>query len=348
LALGAIGGSWLARIPDIQKNVGVDTGVLGTILLISAFAGLAVMQLAPHLLRRFGHRRVLGVLAPVYPLLMIGIPLADSALHLTLALVLTSSVGSLVGAGIAGILAGQHVSVLASMSAAAVLHLIIIAAVITWLLRVAHADPKVVDASIDHLAHHHHRKQWWRGVILIGALGFVAFMTEGAINDWAALYMREERGANAGTAVIAYVAFAGCMTIGRLVGDRLTARFGKVRLVRYGALLAAVGLLTAVYIHNMIVSVIGFALVGCGLSVLVPVLFSLAGGLSGGEAHAAVARVSTIAYFGLLVGPAFIGWIGHTYDLNYGLLVPAILLLAASLGAGQIRRVVKAPAKLAP
>ncbi len=366
-ALGAAGGSWLARIPDIQRHLALNSGTLGTILLVGSCGGLAAMQLAPKLLRTFGHRRVLGVLAPIYPLTFVAIPFAGNALALALALVLVFgigslvgvivnthavdvedayeraimssfhgmySVGALVGAAMAGVLAGRHMSLLASIGGAAIVHTILIAAVISWLLRVAHADPKVIDASIDHLAHHHHRAAWWRGVGLIGALAFVAYMSEGAIGDWSAIFLREQRGASAGVAVAAYVAFAACMTIGRLSGDWLTTKLGKVTLVRYGALVGAAGLLIGILVPNIIMSVIGFGLVGCGLSILVPVLFSIAGSLSGGESHAAISRVSTIAYFGLLVGPAFIGWLAHQLNLTYALFVPAVLLIFASGGAG--------------
>jgi MFS family permease len=377
--LGAAGGSWLGRIPAVSHNLSLNEAVLGTILLIGAFGGLAAMQLAPHLLKAFGHRKVLGVLAPIYPLTMFAIPLAFNSWSLAAALVLTNgvgslvgviinthavdvevayeraimssfhgmySVGALVGSGIAGLLANLHVSVLGSMGGAAVVHSLLILAVISWLLQVAHADPKVVDDSIDHLAHHSHRKSWWRGVVLIGSLTFVAYMAEGSIGDWSALFLREHLHATAGAAVTAFVAFSACMTIGRLSGDFLAEKLGKVRLVRGGALLGALGLLLGIGIPNIFVSIVGFGLVGCGLSILVPVLFSVAGGLGGGETHAAIARVSTIAYFGLLVGPAFIGWVAHTLDLQHALLIPAILLVFASFGAGLIRRVVRRPATL--
>jgi len=72
----------------------------------------------------------------------------------------------------------------------------------------------------------------------------------------------------------------------------------------------------------------------------------VAGGMSGGESHAAIARVSTIAYFGLLVGPAFIGWIAHTSSLTHALLVPAILLVFVCGASPLIKRVVRRPASL--
>lgn len=372
--LGSMGGAWLARIPDVRENLGLNEGVLGTILLVGAIGGLASMQLAPHLMRWFGHRKILGVLAVLHPLTLLALPFAYDAVTLSLALAFTGgvgglvgvlvnthavdvelayeraimssfhamfSVGSLVGAGIAGLLAGLDFSVLQSIGLAAGLHLLLVGASISWLLKVAHADPKTVDQSIDHLAHHHHRKAWWKGVILLGSLTFVAYMAEGAIADWSAIFLRDERSASTAVAVAGFVAFSACMTLGRFMGDWLTMIFGKVALVRAGALLAATGLLFAVFVHSLYATIVGFALVGYGLSILVPVLFSIAGNMSGGESHAAIARVSTIAYFGLLVGPAFIGYIAHSVNLVYALVVPAALLVYVGVGASLLPHVIK-------
>lgn len=372
--LGSLGGAWLGRLPDVQQYLDLSSSTLGTLLLVGALSGLASMQLAPVLLRRYGHRKTLGLLATVYPLTMFAIPLASNVYALGGALALTSATGSLVGvlvnthavdvekayeraimssfhamfsigmmigASAAGLLASLDIGVLGSIGASALVHLLLVSSTIAWLLRVAHANADKIDSSLDHLAHHSHRKSWWKGVVLLGSLSFVAFMAEGAIADWSAIFMREYRGATTGMAVSAFVAFSACMTLGRLSGDWLTMRLGKVTLVRCGALLASFGLFFGLFVPNTVATILGFALVGAGLSILVPVLFSIAGGLAGGESHAAVARVSTLAFFGLLVGPAFIGYIADHTSLIYALLVPAVLLLYVAAGSSLLRRVVK-------
>jgi MFS family permease len=370
--LGTAIGSWLGRLAEIQKHLGLDAGVLGGILLAGAVAGLVAMQIVPALLRRFGHRAVLAVMAPVYPLTILGLPFAKDWLTLTIALIIFSaagsmlgvivnthavdveeayeraimssfhamfSVGGLTGSAIAAILAGAQVSVKINLIAIGLGLSILTAACISRLLKIAHADPKVVKDSLDHLAHHSHKRSWWKGVLLIGGLSFVAYMAEGSIGDWSAIFMREQRHAPAGLAVAGFVTFSAFMALGRLAGDRLTERFGKIPVIRGGAFLAGTGLLSAILIPNATTSIIGFGLVGCGLAVLVPVLFSLAGGLQGGETHAAIARISTIAFFGLLVGPALIGLIANHFSLHYALLVPTILLFGVGLAAPLIRRV---------
>lgn len=371
---GAANGSWLARIPDVQKQFGLNEANLGTILLAGAIGGLIAMQAVPFLIKKFGHRPVLAIIAPLFPLTLLGVAFASSPWILAAALMLMGawgsvlgvvvnthavdvekayqraimssfhsmfSIGGLVGAGVGGLMAAAGASVQLSMVAASATLTVMIAVSIRGLLRVTDPDEDVIEASMDHASEKHHKKSWWRGVVLIGVLTFVCFMSEGAVADWSAIFMREDRGASPAIAVAAFVAFSACMTIGRLCGDWLTMKFGQIAMVRGGALLAAGGMLLGIFIPNAWVSIIGFAIVGCGLSILVPILFSVAGSIKGGESHAAIARVSTIAFFGLLFGPTLIGYIAHSSNLSFALLVPATLLCVVGIIAPSIRRVTR-------
>lgn len=369
---GAANGSWLARIPDVQKLFGLNEASLGNVLLAGALGGLIAMQAVPFLIKKFGHRPVLALIAPLFPITLLGVAFASSPWILAVALMLMGawgsvlgvvgnthavdvekayqraimssfhsmfSIGGLVGAGVGGIMAAVGMSVQISITASAAILATLIAVTIKRLLRVTDPDESIIEASMDHASDHHHKKTWWRGVILIGVLTFVCFMSEGAVADWSAIFMREQRAASPAIAVAAFVAFSACMTIGRLCGDWLTMKFGHVAMVRGGAFLASAGMLLGILVPHALVSIISFAIVGCGLSILVPVLFSVAGSLKGGESHAAIARVSTIAFFGLLFGPTLIGYIAHSSNLSFALLVPATLLCVVGIMASKIRRV---------
>lgn len=348
--------------------------MLGWLLLASALCGLLSMQSAPHLMRRFGHRKVLAVLAPIFPFAFLAIPLAFSTPTLILALMLTGalgallavmanthavdvenayeraimssfhamySIGALAGAGLAGLFASHKLSPTLSIGATVAINFLLIIVTISWLLRVAHANPKTVDASIDHFAHHSHKKAWWRGVLLIGFITFAAAMAEGAVVNWSTLFLTDTRGVAAGAAVLGYVAFSACMTIGRFSGDFLTVKFGRVPVVRFGTALGAIGIVVATQSSNFYAAVMGFALVGCGISTLIPVLVSIAGSMRGGESHAAIARVSTLSGVGNLFGPALIGTIASRFNMGYALLIPGIILTVAFLCAPLIHRVLR-------
>jgi MFS family permease len=126
------------------------------------------------------------------------------------------------------------------------------------------------------------------------------------------------------------------MTAGRLAGDRLAARFGAMRLVRLGTVVAGVGLAVGLLLQTTLAGMLGFAVLGAGLSVVVPQVFSAAGQLAPGRAPAALAMVSSVAYFGFLTGPAIIGAIADVVDLRTALLIPAALAVASSLVASRL------------
>ena len=114
-------------------------------------------------------------------------------------------------------------------------------------------------------------------VLALGAIGFAAFVGEGAVEDWSAIYARDSLGAGAGAAAVAVAAFGVAMAVARFTGDRATSRFGPVRLVGAGGAVAATGYALVVAVPHLAAVYAGFALVGLGLGAVVPVAFSASG-----------------------------------------------------------------------
>lgn len=102
--------------------------------------------------------------------------------------------------------------------------------------------------------------------------------------------------------------FATFMTIGRFLVDRVVAVIGPVRMLRFGGLIAAVGMLIVILSHLYPVTLVGWAIYGLGLAGGCPQVFSAAGDLPSAKPGAAMARVFGIGYAGELGGPAIIGW----------------------------------------
>ena len=112
-----------------------------------------------------------------------------------------------------------------------------------------------------------------------------------------------------------------------------TATSPRRWLVPAGLALATVGLLAGLLLPGSVSAIAGFALLGAGLSVLVPVLFSAAGSIPGAAAGAGIARVSTLGYLGFLAGPPIIGGLAQAIGLGPALAVPALLLAGVVLAA---------------
>jgi MFS family permease len=116
------------------------------------------------------------------------------------------------------------------------------------------------------------------------------------------------------------------MAIGRLLGDRIVARFGGAPVLRYGALLASASMALAILAPNPWLSILGFTLAGFGFAPIVPVAFSASGSIPGVSPSWAIAKVSGVAYIGMLGGPPIIGFIAHHTSLAWALAVPATLI----------------------
>lgn len=165
----------------------------------------------------------------------------------------------------------------------------------------------------------------------LGLLALCTMVTEGAMADWSALYLREVRQTSESVAAMGYAAFSIAMAVGRWGGDALIARFGRMRLLRWGGASAVVGLLTALLWPGAAPTLFGFAAVGLGLATLVPILFSAAGNLPGQPPGPALSAVTTCGYLGFLLGPPAIGFAAQSVGLRgaLGLLVVTSALLVA-------------------
>ena len=176
-----------------------------------------------------------------------------------------------------------------------------------------------------------------RRIWILAALALMCMLCEGVANDWSALEAKNILGATAATASYAYGTYAATMTIGRLLADQVSRRFGPAAVLRYGAATGAVGLAIVAFSPWIWLTLVGWAIFGLGLSGCVPQLFSAAGHTDPAAAGANVSRVAGLGYLGMLAGPALIGWMTRLMGLNHTFLLPALLLVIAAVAAGILR-----------
>lgn len=352
--------SWVVRIPAVQGRLGLGEGTLGLVLLSIAVGALSAMSVTGWLSARFGSRPVVGATAGLFFLALVLPPLAPGLWALAAALfllgagngsldvsmnsqavavekeyrrpIMTSfhaafSFGGLAGSAAGGILAFLGVGVAAHLTAVAFLMLVALIPAYRALL------PASADVAGGGPAFA--RPTW--ALAGLGVIAFCVLLGEGAMADWSAVYLEGTLGTGAGFAAAGYAAFSLMMGIGRLVGDRLTGRFGASRVVRAAAALAAVGLGVSLLVGQPLVSLAGFGAAGAGFSVVFPAVLSAAGRTGDMPAGPAIAAVSTVGYFGFLVGPPVIGLAAEVVGLGgaLGLLVlssTAVVALARNVG----------------
>jgi len=170
-------------------------------------------------------------------------------------------------------------------------------------------------------------------LIALSAIGFCIFLSEGAIADWTALYLKQVLAAGPGLAAAGYAVFSATMAIFRFCGDAITVRLGADRTIRIGGLLAACGLASALVVHSPYWALPGFALAGVGYSSIIPLVFAAGGRIHGVSEGVGVATVSGIGYLGFLVGPPAIGFLSELTNLRIGL---ALIVLLSGLAAALV------------
>jgi MFS family permease len=173
-------------------------------------------------------------------------------------------------------------------------------------------------------------------VLGLGLMTFCAAWAEGAANDWLALMLTDDRDASAALAALGFAVFAGAMTLGRSVGNQVVARLGRVRSLRTGAVIAALGVTGLLATDSLPAAYTGALLWGLGISIAFPLAMSAAGETPGRGASA-IATVATIAYAGFLVGPPLLGSIAHETSLDVALWAVVLLAVGIFVLAGSAR-----------
>ncbi len=354
---GAVFANWVTRIPAVSDRTGATPGALGLALLCIAIGSIAAMSLAGRVIDRYGSARItvltgLGSAAAVPlpglagdavalggALLLYGAAFGvlDVAMNVSAVQVVNRSgrpimpsfhaafsLGALAGAGTGALAAATRVP--------PALHLAVVGAVAAGgVLAVASRLP--ADEPEDRPREAADRSAWRdRGVWVFGLIALFAAFSEGAMADWSALFLRDETGAGDGLAALGYAAFALCMTVGRLAGERLLGRLGRARALAGSGVLAAVGVLVAVLVATPAAALVGLGLAGLGMAVAFPV--AMLGGAEAVPGGRGVSAVSVIGYAGFLAGPPLIGLLAELVTLRWALTSVAVLsLLGAVIGA---------------
>jgi MFS family permease len=368
LAHGFLFGTWVARIPAVQGELELGEGELGAALLCLTLGAVLAMPVAGWIVAREGSRATARQTVVVLAALLPGLALAPSLVLLALALLLFGaaagaldiamnahgveverryarpilssfhagwSFGGLVGAGVGALAAWAGVDLLPHFTAVAVV------IGVSGLL----ASGALLPAGADRPESPPRLARPPRQLLALAALAFCGLFAEGAAADWSAVYLAGPLDAGAGLAALGFAAFSVAMAGFRLLGDRLTTRWGPVALMRRGGLLAGAGLSAALLIGDPAAALIGFACMGAGLAAVVPVAFRAAGSLAGVPAGAGIAALTTVGYTAFLVGPPVIGFVAEVAGLPLALGIVVVLLgvLAALASEAEPARALGAP-----
>jgi MFS family permease len=173
--------------------------------------------------------------------------------------------------------------------------------------------------------------QLGRALVLIGLVGAAAFVVEGGIESWSALFLERQLDAHPAVSGLGPGAYAAAMAAGRFFGQ--ASRSPDRRLLVAGGAVAAAGCLLAAGAPNAGIALAGFVLGGLGVSLNAPIVF----GAAGRRSASAVATVTTLGYAGLLVGPPLVGGVAQALSLRFAFVALALVAAAATAAATRVR-----------
>ncbi|MEO8899217.1 MAG: MFS transporter [Candidatus Dormibacter sp.] len=348
---GLLLGSWASRIPGVQAQASLNNTGLGLALFASSVGALVAMPVAGRLCERIGSNRVTVAAVLVASACLFGASTASGLVALALGLfgfgagfgsvnvaantqgialervygrtILSAfhaafSIGGLSGAA-GGALAARigvtpraHIGVLAALVTVSALAL----------------GPRLLRSERAVASPPRTLVRPPRAVLLLGAAAFCTLLAEGSAADWSATYLTQSLAATAAVAGLGYATFSFAMATSRMLGDRLARRLGPVSLARAGGVVAAAGLTTALGAGWTPLALAGFAAMGAGLGVVVPVLFRAAGATPGVSPSVGVAAVSSIGWLGFLAGPPAIGFVAGAVGLRAALVIVVVAIVA--------------------
>ncbi|MEZ2415924.1 MFS transporter [Muriicola sp. E247] len=354
-SLNILFGTWAIYIPLVKEDLGIDKATLGIALFFLSLGVFTVFPVASRIVNFLGVGRAtwIGILllcfTALFPLM------ANSFITLALALFFFGSANGFLDISmntlvteiekedqqkfmsashgffsLGGVLAGLG-SFLILVFESRMLHMLAAIFLVLSINLIFHKRYRHIKAAP--IEKEPFKLKNFKPLLLLGIVSFVVMGSEGAIVDWSGLFLKEITLAPETLWGAGFLGFQVTMTLGRFLGDAISARIGSVKIVALGASIAILGYLF-VLLASTYLAIVGFALTGLGFSVIIPELFRIGGNVKGVESSQGVAFIAGTGYSGFLVGPVILGFLAEQFSLNTSftvLLVAVIAVLGTTL-----------------
>ena len=162
-------------------------------------------------------------------------------------------------------------------------------------------------------------------IFLLALIAMANALTEGSVDAWGALYMKDFIQVNGFQVGIATISFNIFMVIGRIYGDMFRDRFGVYFILLILMLSSILSLIILINFNTIFSSFLGFALLGIGASSIVPIAYSLASKIKGIDSSIGITIISVAVYGTFIGAPASLGLIANFYGVN-NIFVPVLAI----------------------
>jgi MFS family permease len=343
--------TWVTYIPQIAEKLGITEGRIGKAIFFSALGAFFMIRICRHIVDRVGVGRYTFFSLIVYCIFFYGPFLAYSYNTLCISLFLFGmasssfaiSLNSLTATiekqdeiyimsrshgfwSIGGMIGAATGSFIAVLLHNPILHITILVTII--LLIQTKLKSHYYSRKGEQFIKEKLKPKNMKPLYVIAVVGLVMMVSEGAIADWGALYLKKIILLNLKYIGFGYAAFSSAMMIGRFTGDSLSKKLGSWQLITYSSLIGILGFLL-ILILNPIISVLGFFIVGLGFSVVVPEVYRLASNIEGVKTADGVSFIAATSNIGFLVGPVLLGFIAEFNSLHLSFIVLTIFVSLA-------------------
>jgi len=352
-------GTWAIYIPTVKEQLGIDKAKLGFAIFFLSLGIFTIFPVAARIVNRLGVGRAtwygvvassvfafFPLIAPNYYALMVALfffgacnGLTDIAMNTLVTEIEKEDGQKFMSAAhgffsLGGVFAGLGSFAIVPIGSPALHMLGVILLVFAINLRYRKHYFDVTAAPVEKEGF---SLKVFRPLFLLGLVSFIVMGGEGAIVDWSGLYLKEISRAPEFLIGAGFLAFSVTMTLGRFLGDGISARIGSVRIVALGSTIAILGYLSVLSTETYL-ALLGFSLIGLGFSVIIPELFRIGGNIQGVESAQGVAFIAGSGYTGFLLAPPVLGYLGEHFRLTttFGvLLAGAVLVLLATFVLGR-------------
>lgn len=354
--------SWASRIPDIKIHLGLSDGAFGAFLFFLPIGSFLGIPISGSLTAKYGSKTMVSIASVLYPLALINISFANTTTYLAFALFLFGMIGNMFNVSVntqatslsklfeksiisrfhgfwslAGFTGGLLGGLFVAKSISPFQQFLSIA-IVGWLFLLATSKYLMPNEKSTAPI----RKMWSKPSPLLFQFGLVALsnmICEGMMFDWSGLFYKDVIKVSDTWRTTGYVCFMACMTTGRMFADTLINYWGARKQLMLSGLVVTIGLLIAVAQPHIVISSIGFMLVGFGVSSVIPTIYGTVGrNAAAGQASITLASVSSIGFFGFLIGPPIIGFLSEAIGLRGAFFVAAILGIVTFLQAHRLKK----------
>jgi fucose permease len=344
--------TWVTYIPHISEKLQLNEAKIGNAIFFSALGAFFMIRICRHFIDKVGVGRYAYFALIAYCFCFFGPFLANDYFSLCLALFIFGMAGSSFAISLNSltatiekqdkiyVMSGSHGfwsiggmfgaatgSFIAALAHNPILHISILVVIILAIetkLKKYYYSRKGDDLDVVKKRRSAHLKP----LFLIALIGLVVMVSEGAIADWSALYLKKIIQLDLKYIGFGYAAFAGAMMIGRFSGDSLSRKLGSWRLIIYAIIIGMAGFVL-VLILNPFISILGFFVIGLGFSVVVPEVYRLASNVEEIKTADAVSFVAATTNIGFMLGPVILGYIAELKSLHLSFMVLAAFVSIA-------------------